>query len=84
MYEDESFSCCLVGSKSRIAPLQAVNVPRLELMAAVVGLKLSSETPGKVLAFESSQRNFWSDSMDVLYWIRGCSRKFKPFVANHV
>ena len=22
--------------------------------------------------------------MDVLYWIRGCSRKFKPFVANHV
>ena len=22
--------------------------------------------------------------MDVLYWIRGCSRKFKPFVANRV
>lgn len=22
--------------------------------------------------------------MNVLYWIRGCSRKFKPFVANRV
>ena len=26
----------------------------------------------------------WSDSVDVLYWIRSCSRKFKPFVANRV
>ncbi|XP_078360400.1 uncharacterized protein LOC144644752 [Oculina patagonica] len=83
LYEDESVSCCLVASKSRVAPLQAVSIPRLELMAAVVGLKLS-ETVGKVLAIESCHRNFWSDSMDVLYWIRGCSRKFKPFVANRV
>ena len=38
-------------------------------MASVVGLKLS-ETVGKVLSIESSHRSFWSDSMDVLYWIR--------------
>ena len=25
---------------------------------------------------------FWSDSSDVLHWIRGNSRKYKPFVAN--
>ena len=41
LYEDGTVSCCLVVSKSRVAPLQAVNIPRLELMAAVVGLKLS-------------------------------------------
>jgi len=52
-------------------------------MAAVVGLKLS-ETVGTVLAIESSHRSFWSDSTDMLYWIRGCSRKFKPFVANRI
>ena len=27
---------------------------------------------------------FWSDSMNVLWWIRGRSRIFKPFVANRV
>ncbi|KAL9987044.1 hypothetical protein ACROYT_G001279 [Oculina patagonica] len=43
LYEDESVSCCLVASKSRVAPLQAVSIPRLELMAAVVGLKLSEK-----------------------------------------
>jgi len=52
-------------------------------MAAVVGLKLS-ETVGKVLAIESSHQSFWSDSMDVLYWIRRCSRNFKPFVVYRV
>lgn len=38
LYEDGTVSCCLVASKSRVASLQAVSIPRLELMAAVVGL----------------------------------------------
>ena len=52
-------------------------------MAGVSGLKLG-ETIGQVLGIDKSKWVFWSDSMDVLYWIRGQSRKFKPFVANHV
>ncbi|XP_068760347.1 uncharacterized protein [Montipora capricornis] len=81
VYEDGSVSCCLVASRSRVAPLKAVSIPRLELMAAVVGLKLC-ETVGRVLRIENHRWTFWSDSMDVLYWVRGRSRKFKPFVAN--
>ncbi|XP_033116718.1 uncharacterized protein LOC117116731 [Anneissia japonica] len=27
---------------------------------------------------------FWRDSMDVLWWVRGRSRSFKPFVANRI
>ena len=27
---------------------------------------------------------FWSDSVDVLWWLRNASRRFKPFVANRV
>jgi len=83
LYEDGMVSCCLVVSKSRVSPLQAVNIPRLELMAAVVGLKLSqalSKAPG----IKKEEWIFWSNSMDVMYWIRGQTRKFKPFVANHV
>ena len=41
LYEDGTVSCCLVASKSRVAPLQVVSIPRLELMGAVGGLKLS-------------------------------------------
>ncbi|PFX12674.1 hypothetical protein AWC38_SpisGene23328 [Stylophora pistillata] len=83
LYKDGTVSSRLVASKSRVAPLQAVSIPRLELMAAVVGLKLA-ETVGQVLCIDKSKWVFWSDSMDVLHWIRGQSRKFKPFVANLV
>ena len=83
LYEDGSVTCRLVASKSRVAPLQAVSISRLELMAAVVGLRLA-EAVGNILNFPKHEWLFWSDSVDVLYWIRGCSQKFKPFVANRV
>ena len=72
-----------MASKSGVAPLQAVSIPRLEFMAAVAGLKLV-QTVGQVLGIDESKWVFWSDSMDVLYWIRGQSQKFKLFVANQV
>lgn len=83
LYKDGTLNCRFVASKSRVAPLQAVSIPRLELMAAVAGLKLV-QTVGQVLGIDKSKWVFWSDSMDVLYWIRGQSRKIKPFVANRV
>lgn len=69
LYKDGTVSSRLVASKSRVAPLQAASIPRLELMAAVVGLKLA-ETIGQVLGIDKSKWIFWSDSMDVLHWIR--------------
>ena len=83
LYKDGTLTCHLVASKSRAAPLQAISIPRLELMAAAAGLKLV-QTVGQVLGIDKSKWVFWSDSMDVLYWIRGQSRKFKLFVANRV
>ena len=52
-------------------------------MAAVLGLRMTesiSETLNRAL----SQATFWSDIMNVLWWVRGRSRSFKPFVANPV
>ena len=74
-------TCCLVCSKSRLALLQAVSIPQLELMPAVVGLRFA-ETVESVLNISNSEWMFWSDSMDVIYWIRGRCCKFKPFVTN--
>ena len=62
LYEDGTVSCCLVASKSRVAPLQAVSIPRLELMAAVVGLKLS-QAVSQALGIKKEEWIFSSDSM---------------------
>lgn len=82
-YEDESVTSRLVASKSRVAPLKSVSIPRLELMAAVVGVRLSEDV-GSCLNISKEQMQFWTDSMDVLYWVHGHSKLFKPFVAHRV
>ena len=58
-------------------------IPRLELMAAMLGLKLAKSITD-VLRHEWEDVIFWSDSTNVLCWIRGRSRSFKPFVAYRV
>ncbi|KAJ8045018.1 hypothetical protein HOLleu_07935 [Holothuria leucospilota] len=84
MNNDEASSTIrLVAAKTRVAPLKSTSIPRLELMAAVLGLRLT-ESVVKTLGFNMRDVTFWSDSSNVLWWIRGRSRNFKPFVANRV
>ena len=49
---------CLVTSKSKVAPLQSVSIPRLELMGAVLGSKLA-QTIASVLTVEKNSITFW-------------------------
>ena len=60
-----------------------MTTPRLELMAAILGLHLmlSILTALNILI---TKGHFWSDSMNVLYWIRGKGKQFRPFVANRI
>lgn len=82
-YQDGTISTNLVAAKTRVAPTTTTSIPRLELMGAVIGVRLSTRI-ARVLEIQMSQAVFWSDSQNVLYWIRGRSRNFKPFVANRV
>ena len=52
-------------------------------MAAILRLNLTT-TIGRALNIPIAEVHFWSDSMDVLYWIRGSGRQFRPFVANRI
>ena len=52
-------------------------------MGAVLGLRLALSV-AKVLKIDQSLLSFWSDSMNVLWWIRKPSRSFRPFIANRV
>lgn len=76
-------TCRLLASKSKVAPLTPVTVPRLELMAAVIGLRLTQALI-RVLEIPMNMVTFFSDSLDVLWWIRGHGKDFRAFVANRV
>ena len=82
-YKDGSSSIRLVASKTKVAPLHSISIPRLELMGAILGSRLAKSV-ANALSVETKSITFWTDSANVLWWIRGYSRAFKPFVANRV
>ena len=73
----------LVMSKSRVALMKAVSLPRLELLAAVVNARLLKFVVD-LLQIKMQRVVCWRYSMVTLHWIRGQSSCWKPFVANRV
>ncbi|KRY07195.1 hypothetical protein T12_10619, partial [Trichinella patagoniensis] len=73
----------LVMSKTRIAPVKRVTLPRLELMAALITARLISFVKTS-LEIKFSKVVCWTDSQIALRWIQGDSYRWKPFVGNRV
>ena len=68
-YSDGSITARLIGSKTRLSPLKAMSIPRLELMGAVIGLRLTTQI-SSALEIPMPQATFWVDSMNVVFWIQ--------------
>ena len=69
-YEDHMLSVRLVAANTKVTPIQSVSIPRLELMGACLGNKLTQSIV-EVFSIPIQDVVFWSDSTNVLWWIRG-------------
>jgi hypothetical protein len=81
--DDGQIHCSFVLGKSRLAPVKAVTIPRLELMAAVLAVKLDQMIKTE-LDIPIDDTIFWTDSMIVLHYIKNESKRFQTFVANRL
>ncbi|XP_013392383.1 uncharacterized protein LOC106160350 [Lingula anatina] len=83
MNYDKEVSVVFLVGKSRVTPLKTVTVPRLELAAATVSVKLDQMIRKEIdLPIEKSV--FWTDSMAVLRYIHNEDKRFHTYVANRV
>ncbi len=83
LFVDASVCVSIVTAKSRVAPVDAPSIPRLELCAAKLTADLLKATAAD-LSIPAEDMFAWSDSTSVLGWINKPSGNFKAFVAHWV
>lgn len=75
--------CSVAMSRSKVAPLKKQSVPRLELMAAVLGARMS-RTMTDTHSLKIDRSVLWTDSRTVWSWIRSDQHQYKQFVAFRI
>ena len=78
---DNRVHCSLLLEKSRVVPKKFISVPRLELTAAALSLKMACLLQSK-LDINCVNEVFWTDNKVVLGNITNTVKRFKTFVTN--
>ena len=74
-----------VASKTRVSPTSRQSIPRLELLSALLLARLIDNISSALEVEKQLQQHCcFTDSKVVLYWIKGITKEWKPFVENRV
>lgn len=79
---DGTITTDLIMGKSRVAPLKRISIPRLELLAALIGARMTRFVR-KELRAGDLKAMLWTDSMCVLHWLK-TSKELSVFVGNRI
>ena len=77
-------ACHLIMCKSRVAPQKKLTIPRLELMGAVLLARLMATVVAFFKHLKIDTIVYYTDSMNVLYWICTEHRMWSVFVACRI
>ena len=80
---DGNIHCSFFIAKSRLTPVKPITIPRLELSAAAVAVRLDRMIRSE-LDVHVSNSFFWTDSTAVLRYVKNENKRFQTFVANKV
>lgn len=81
--EGKTYRIEIIASKSKVAPLKTMTIPRLELCAASLLANLI-KTVSPTFQKERVKTYGWTDSQIVLHWITKPSSNLRTYVANRV
>ena len=81
--KEYSADLAFVIGKCRVAPMRHLSIPRLELKAAVMAVRLKEQIV-KEHEMKINSCSFWSNSTAVLQWIHSSHCKQQGFLANRV
>ena len=84
--EDNQIHGSLLIGKSRVTSTNYLSIPRLELTAATLAIKISQLIKKELELNDvtSIREHFWTDSQVVLGYINNESKRFEVFVSNRV
>lgn len=81
--QENNIQVTFLLGKARVTPLKAVTIPRLELKAAVLAVRVDSLLKAE-LDVQVEDSVFWTDSTSVLKYLNNEDRCFHTFVANRI